>query len=141
MHPTDLMHISMKKERNIFLWELENFFTVVFNSANDCNRKELINLDIPFLNYLHYNLLLETDSFNPTYQVHAVFVLFLEITSTQMWEARFPSVQVLFLSEILSTLTIMLYFLPDFLNSKYETKQTEVSLLCKTSSYFSKVLV
>ena len=31
-----------------------------------------------------------------------------------MWEARFPSGKVLFLSEILSTLTIMLYFLPDF---------------------------
>ena len=31
-----------------------------------------------------------------------------------MWEARFPSGKVLFLSEILSTLTIMLYLLPDF---------------------------
>ena len=30
-----------------------------------------------------------------------------------MWEARFPSVKVLFLSEIFSTLTIMLYFLPE----------------------------
>ena len=70
MHPTDFMPISMKKQRNIiFLWELENFFTVVFNSANDCNRKELINFDIPFLNYLYYNLLLEIDSFKLTYQV------------------------------------------------------------------------
>ena len=70
MHPTDFMHISMKKQRNsIFPWELENFFTTVFNAGNDCNRKELINLDIPFLNYHYYNLLLETDSFNPTYQV------------------------------------------------------------------------
>ena len=70
MHPTDFMHISMKKQRNIiFLWELENVFTVVFNSANDCNRKELINLDIPFLNYHYYNLLLEAHSFNPTLNI------------------------------------------------------------------------
>ena len=60
----------MKKQRNsIFPWELENVFTVAFNSANDCNRKELIDLDIPFLNYHYYNLLLKTDSINPTYQV------------------------------------------------------------------------
>ena len=48
-----------------------------------------------------------------------------------MWEARFSSVKVLFLAEILLTLTIMLCLIPDFFNSKYETKQTEVSLLCK----------
>ena len=38
----------MRKQRNsIFPWELENVFTVAFNSANDCNRKKLIDLDIP----------------------------------------------------------------------------------------------
>ena len=55
----------MKKRKNsIFPWEMENVF-----NCNDCNRTELLNLDIPFLNYYHYTLLLETDSFNPTYQV------------------------------------------------------------------------
>ena len=91
-----------------------------------------------FLNYHYYNLLLETDSFNPTYQVTCSVRFVFRNNFDSNVEARFLSVKVLFLSEILSTLTIMLYFVPGFLNSKYET---EVSLLCKTSSYFSKVLV
>ena len=39
----------------------------------------------------------------------ALFFLFLELTNIQMFEAKFPVVKVLFLSEILSTLTYHIF--------------------------------